>query len=144
MIKRTHLLAFTVVIAGVILGLSPDLVEAIRPGEPTRLYSEVFEMSGEVYINGDDVTSGDTIIYAAPLTVTIIDPNGDVYRVDGIRSKTEREKTSLVCSLSCGASFEHKLVDVDAVMLGEWKAVVRYAGDGQYRAAENVLKFQVG
>ncbi len=142
--KRSHLLVFALVFSATILGLSYDVVELVRPGEPTKLYSEAFEMSGQIWINGDDLWSGEKIVYAAPLTVTIIDPNGEVYRVDDIRTKTEKEKNSLVCSIACGASFEHKLVDVDAVIPGEWKAIVRYNGDETYRAAQNVLKFKVG
>lgn len=144
MIKRSHLLVFAVVFSATILGLSVDIVEMIRPGEPTTLYSEAFEMSGQIWINGDDLSSGETWIYGAPLTVTIIDPNGDTYRVDTIRSKTEKEKKSLVCSISCGASFEHKLVDVNNVIPGDWKAIVRYDGNGTFRAAQNVLEFKVG
>lgn len=144
MIKRTHLLVFAVVFSATIMGLSYDVVEILRPGEPTVLYSEAFEMSGQVWINGDDLVSGDTVIYGAPLTVTITDPDGEIYRIDYIRSKTEEQKNSLACTIACGASIEHLILDTADVQPGEWEIRIRYAGDSEFRPAENVLKYQVG
>ena len=143
--KKTYSLLFIVLVSAVALNYSTEIVEFIRPGEITKLTSETYQIENEIWVNGDDLRSGGTIIYGAPLKVTVYDPNGNVYSVYNTRSKDEEERRSIACAVACGAAFDHMILDVSGDLpSGEWTVNVRFDGDSVYRAAEVTNKFQVG
>jgi hypothetical protein len=116
----------------------------IAPENKITMSSETYRIENEIWINGGDIYSGEEIVYEIPLTLTILYPNGEVYRIDRTRSKSLEERNSIACVVACGPGFEYLLLEVtDETQRGEWMVTVSFEGDGVYRSAENTHNFWV-
>lgn len=144
MSRKTYYSLIWVAATVYMLSNSSILMGIISPENKITMSSETYRIENEIWINGGDIYSGEEIVYEIPLTLTILYPNGEVYRIDRTRSKSLEERNSIACVVACGPGFEYLLLEVtDETQRGEWMVTVSFEGDGVYRSAENTHNFWV-